>query len=221
MSTYKIKDNVNEWDFENGFYLTSQNNRLSDFISHLELYKMILNLPGDVLEFGVYKGSSFIQFLTFRQYYENFESRTIVGFDSFGKFPDDLELESDLSFVKRFNNDGGDSISKTDLDTFLKKKNFSNYNLIKGNILKTLPDYLMNNSQKKYSLVHIDVDVYEPTKFILDNIWDKIVRGGILILDDYGTVEGETKAVDEFINDKDIIVQKTPYKYKPSFIQKT
>ena len=30
--------------------------RISDFISHLELYKMILKLPGDVLEFGVYKG---------------------------------------------------------------------------------------------------------------------------------------------------------------------
>ena len=49
MSTYKIIENINEWDFENGFYLTCKNNRISDFISHLELYKMILNLPGDVL----------------------------------------------------------------------------------------------------------------------------------------------------------------------------
>ena len=64
MNTYKIPKNIDKWDFENGFYLTCENNRISNFVSHLELYKMILNLPGDVLEFGVYKGSSFIQFLS-------------------------------------------------------------------------------------------------------------------------------------------------------------
>jgi len=220
MSTYNIIENINEWDFENGFYLTCKNNRISDFISHLELYKMILNLPGDVLEFGVYKGSSFVQFLSFREYYENCESRTVVGFDSFGKFPDNLELDSDVSFVKKFRQEGGDSISKSDLDTFLKKKNFSNYNLIKGNILKTLPNFLKNNPERRYSLVHVDVDVYEPTKCILEHIWGKIVKGGIIILDDYGIIEGANKAIDEFICDKNLSLQKMSFKYKPAYIIK-
>ena len=70
MDTYKIPKNIDKWDFENSFYLTCENNRISDFIAHLELYKMILKLPGDVLEFGVFKGTSFIQFLSFREYYE-------------------------------------------------------------------------------------------------------------------------------------------------------
>lgn len=220
MSTYKIVENISEWDFENGFYLTCKNNRISDLISHLELYKMILNLPGDVLEFGVYKGSSFIQLLSFRQFYENSDSRSIVGFDTFGKFPDNLELDSDVSFVKRFKKEGGESISKTDLEKFLFKKKFSNYSLIKGNILKTLPDYLKRNPEKRFSLVHIDVDVYEPTKFVLENIWTKIVIGGIIILDDYAAVEGASKAIEEFIHDKKISIQKMSYKYKPSYIIK-
>ena len=220
MNTYTIPKNIDKWDFENSFYLTCENNRISDFISHLELYKMILKLPGDVLEFGVYKGSSFIQFLSFRECYENIESRSIVGFDAYGKFPDDLKLDSDKSFTRKFEEEGGHGISESDLDMFLKKKNFSNYSLIRGNILKTLPDYLKNNPEKKISLIHIDVDVHEPTKYILENTWDKIVKGGILILDDYGTIEGETKAVDEFFRNKNILIQKTPYKYKPSFIIK-
>ena len=62
--------------------------------------------------------------------------------------------------------------------------------------------------------------MYEPTKYILENTWDKIVEGGVLILDDYGTEEGETKAVDEFLHNKNILIQKLPYKYKPSFIIK-
>jgi hypothetical protein len=220
MNSYKIPKNIDKWDFENSFYLTCENNRISDFISHLELYKMILKLPGDVLEFGVYKGTSLIQFLSFREFYENFESRSIVGFDAYGKFPDDLKLDSDQSFTRKFEKDGGYGISESDLDMFLKKKNFSNYSLIRGDILKTLPDYLKNNPEKRFSLIHIDVDVYEPTKHILENTWDKIVEGGVLILDDYGTVEGETKAVDEFLHNKNILIQKLPYKYKPSFIIK-
>ena len=234
LSTYKIQKNIDNWDFENGFYLTCENNRISDFISRLELYKMILDLPGDILEFGVFKGSSFIQFLSFREYYENSESRSIIGFDAFGKFPnelkskldisfakdDDLKNKSDRNFVKNFEEEAGHGISEADLDIFLKKKNLSNYSLIRGNIIETLPSYLTNNPEKKFSLIHIDVDVYEPTILTLKNTWDKIVKGGILILDDYACVEGTTRAVDEFFQDKDILIQKLPYKYKPSFIIK-
>ena len=150
MKTYKIPKNIDKWDFENGFYLTCENNRISDFISHLELYKMILGLPGDILEFGVFKGSSFIQFLSFREYYENFESRSIVGFDAYGKFPNDLEMKSDKTFLKTFEEQGGHGISEADLDIFLKKKNLSNYSLIRGNIIETLPGYLINNPEKKF-----------------------------------------------------------------------
>lgn len=220
MKSYKVPKNIDKWDFENGFYLTSENNRMSDFIMHLELYKMILGLPGDVIEFGVYKGTSLIQFLSFREYYENYESREIVGFDIFGKFPRDLKFDSDKSFVENFENDGGYGISESDLNMYLKNKNFSNYDLISGDIIKTLPKYLEGNPEKRFSLIHIDVDVYEPTICILENIWDKIVKGGIIILDDYGMVEGETIGVDEFFKNKNVKIEKLPYKYKPSFIRK-
>ena len=103
---------------------------------------------------------------------------------------------------------------------FLKKKNFSNYSLVRGDILNTLPDYLKNNPQKKFSLIHIDVDVYEATKCILENTWDKVVNGGLIVLDDYLLEEGGTKAIDEFIQNKNILIQKFPYKYKPCYIIK-
>jgi len=220
MKNYKITKKIDKWDFENSLYIKCENNRISNFLSHLELYKMIVGLPGDVIEFGVYKGSSLIQFLSFREYYEHYESREVIGFDVFGKFPNELSVDSDRSFVEKFESSGGYGICKSDLDIFLKNKKISNYNLIGGNIIKTLPSYLENNPEKKFSLVHIDVDVYEPTICILENIWDKIVKGGVIILDDYGRVEGETIAVDEFFENKNVMIQKLPYKYKPSYIIK-
>ena len=77
----------NAFDYENGFILTSPVYRLGNIISHYEIYKKIVNLPGDVVELGVFKGNSLIQFATFRELLENENSRKIIGFDIFDKFP--------------------------------------------------------------------------------------------------------------------------------------
>ena len=209
-----------EWDYENGVYLTCETNRIGKFINHYEIYKKILDLPGDILEFGVYKGASFVRLLSFRDLLECSGSRKVIGFDAFGKFPDQLKLESDKEFVKEFENEGGDGISKKEFQQLLERKGFQNFSLIEGDILKTLPLYIKNNPSLKISILHIDVDVYEPTKIILENLWDKIVPDGILILDDYGIIEGETKAVDEFFASQHIHLHKPPYYNIPVYITK-
>jgi hypothetical protein len=218
LGNYSV-DLSKKWDYENGFYLTCETSRIGKLLSHLEIYKMITNLPGDVLEFGVYKGVSFVQLLSFRNLLENDYSRKVTGFDMFGKFPSDLALDSDKKFVEKFENVGGYGISKDELDMHLQNKGFRNYCLIEGDILETLPQFVSANPALKISLLHIDVDVYEPTKMILENLWDKIVGGGILMLDDYGTVEGETKAVDSFFDGRERI-RKSKFNYIPSYIKK-
>jgi hypothetical protein len=214
-------DTTKKWDFENGFYLTCETSRIGKFISHLEIYRKIINLPGDVLEFGVYKGSSIIRLLSFRNLLENEYSRKITGFDIFGKFPDKLSIESNRNFVEKFENAGGYGINKDELNILLDKKGFRNFSLIEGDISHTVPEYVIKNPALKISMLHIDVDVYEPTKVILEYLWDKIVPGGILMLDDYGTVEGETKAIDEFFSGQNIQIHKLSYNYIPSYIVKS
>ena len=93
-------DKSKEFDYENGFYLTSKPYRLGNIIAHYELYKRIVNLPGDLIELGVFKGSSLIQFATFRELLENENSRKIVGFDMFGSFPENGQLDSDKRFAQ-------------------------------------------------------------------------------------------------------------------------
>ncbi|WP_026449911.1 TylF/MycF/NovP-related O-methyltransferase [Aequorivita capsosiphonis] len=219
MKNYKVDINK-KWDYENGFYLTSETGRIGKFLNHLEIYKKIIDLPGDVLEFGVYKGTSLIRFISFRDLLEHSSSRKVIGFDAFGKFPQDLSLESDKDFVENFENAGGFGISKQELEFHLENKKTDNYRLIEGDIRDSLPKYLKENPSLKIALLHIDVDVYDPTKIILQNLWDKIVPGGVLVLDDYGTVEGETKAVDEFFQNKNVIINKPKYYHIPSYIIK-
>ena len=45
-------------DYENGFYWFSSPNRIAKLCAHYELYKLIVNLPGEVVESGVFKASS-------------------------------------------------------------------------------------------------------------------------------------------------------------------
>ena len=55
-------------------------------------------------------------------------------------------------------------------------------------------------AERAFGLVHLDVDVYPITRFCLDFFGPRMVRGGVIVADDYGTTtcEGVTKAVDEF-----------------------
>jgi hypothetical protein len=53
-------------------------------------------------------------------------------------------------------------------------------------------------------LVHIDVDIYAPTRFALDIVAERLAPGGIAIVDDYGftTCPGAKQALDEFIDER-------------------
>ena len=208
-----------KWDYENGFYLTSPLTRISKMLAHYELYKTITHLPGHIIECGVYKGASLIRFCSFRELLESPSSRKVIGFDAFGKFPrkgDSL----DQAFIDRFEGIGGEGISSDELEQILALKSFSNYELVEGDILQTVPDYLAAHPELKIALLHIDVDVYHPTKVILETLYDRIVPDGLVVLDDYGTVAGETRAVDEFFADQPVRFQKLPIAHIPTYVKK-
>ena len=94
-----------------------------------------------------------------------------------------------------------------------------NVDIIKGDILITLDSYLEKNPHLKISLLHIDVDLYEPSKYILEKLFDKVTKGGIIIFDDYGAFAGTNKAVDDFFLNG-IEVKKLPYSHAISYIVK-
>lgn len=219
---------IADWDekkdffYENGYFLTSEVYRMGNVLAHYELYKRIINLPGDVIELGVFKGSSLIQFATFRELLENEKSRKIVGFDVFGKFPLTEKMASDVKFIDEWNNKfENEFVSKQDIYNSLERKNISNVELIEGDINHTIDEYMRNNPHTRIALLHIDTDTYEPAKAGLEKLYDRVVRGGIIIFDDYATIEGETVAVDEFLADKDYTISKLPLSHgKPSYIVK-
>ena len=209
-----------QWDYENGFYLTSHKSRLPKIIAHYELYKSIVNLPGQIVECGVFKGASLIRFCTFRDMLESAYSRKVIGFDAFGKFPVQEDVR-DQAFVDQFEGTAGEGISMNELHDVFAYKRFENYELIQGDVSNTIPDYLENHPELKIAFLHIDVDVYKPSMEILKHLYERVVRGGLIIFDDYATIAGETLAVDEYFSGHDVLIEKLPLSHTPSFVRKS
>ena len=85
---------------------------------------------------------------------------------------------------------------------YLIFKGFKNIELIQGDILETLPKYVQEHGELRVALLHIDTDVYEPCMTGLKFLFDKVVKHGVIIFDDYAMIDGETQAVDDFFADK-------------------
>jgi hypothetical protein len=217
----KLYDLEKRFQYENGFYATADPSRISKFVSHLEFFKRTSDVRGEIVEFGVFKGNSLFRWIKFRDLLEQTSSRKIIGFDIFGDFPEALFEEDKLkrdAFVNETK--GGKSISYEEIISLLKDQNlYKNVDLIKGDILETLDVYLDNNPHLKISLLHIDVDLYEPTKYILERLYSIVTKGGIIVLDDYGAFAGTNKAVDDFF-DNQIEVKKLPYSNAISYLVK-
>jgi hypothetical protein len=161
------------------------------------------NVLGDVVEIGVWKGGSMLAMLLALEK-NNCLDRTIHLYDTFEGMTPCTDADKDYK--------GRDAKDLIKQDSFWScisgleevRRNISQNSkypsdLIKyhkGDICKTefIPDTI--------SVLRLDTDWYESTKFELDYFYDKVSSGGIIIIDDYGWWKGCKKAVDEFLDSR-------------------
>ena len=67
-----------------------------------------------------------------------------------------------------------------------------------------IPEAFPAIQDRRFSFVHIDVDLYEPTRDSMRFFYPRLSPGGMIVCDDYGfgSCPGATRAVDEFLADK-------------------
>lgn len=217
---YKTENN---FEYENGFYLTSSYKRTGRLLAHYELYKIISSLEGDIVECGVFKGASLMRFINFIQLLEQNSTykRKVIGFDIFGKFPE-TGFEKDKAELQAFIDEtgGGISIEEEELKHYIKLKEFNECQLVKGDIVKTVPQFVSENPGCKIALLNIDTDIYEPCKVILEKLAPLVVKGGIIIFDDYGVFEGETELADKYALENGYAIKKFKFAKVPYYLVK-
>jgi hypothetical protein len=211
------------FEAENRFYLHCRTDRISKFLAHAKLYEMSLGLPGHFAEAGVFKGASFCRFRKLGRLFHPDHVRRFVGFDVFGTFPASEYGPDTAELERQWRTDGNESIAKSALRHLLTDQGLAdNVDLVEGDVRETIPRYLAERQQMSFAVVNIDLDLYEPTKAALQHLFPLVVRGGVVILDDYEGFPGAKKAVDEYLaeHQRSERLQKFSFAYTPCFIIK-
>lgn len=142
-----------------------------------ELYKIILPIPGVIMEFGVWWGQSLVLFENLRAVYEPYNfSRKVIGFDTFKGY----EGMSDKDIKSETIKSGGYTVSenyKDYLEELLQYHENENVMsqvkksaLVDGDATVTIPEYLKEYPETIISLAYFDMALYEPTKACLEAI---------------------------------------------------
>jgi hypothetical protein len=165
-----------------------------------EMLGEIEDVPGDVAEFGVAVGVSFIAFVRILDILERGlprrERRKLYGFDSFEGRPELSESDFDSSAPNAVMQKGGFHSRRgyQPLFDFVEKN--ENAFLIKGWFDQTLPRFLEDNPHTHFAFVHMDADLYESTRTVLEQIWERVNPGGVILFDElnHRDYPGETVA---------------------------
>jgi hypothetical protein len=158
-----------------------------------EFARFTKNVPGAMAECGCYQGAS--------AFFLAKERRTtpLHLFDSFEGLSELTERDKQSTATESFEWRAGDL--RTSEDAVRRAlKDFEHVIIHKG----WIPDRFADVTGETFSLVHIDVDLYQPTLDSLSFFYPRVNRGGVLVLDDYGftTCPGAYEAVREFMAGK-------------------
>jgi hypothetical protein len=193
--------------------------RLQKIFTRYDFFKKTINVPGDIVECGVFKGTGQIYWLKLLRIYDEYSMKKVVGFDTFQSFPKSIlkyEKKQAKKFLKESNYKG---VLLKDINNKIKKIGLEKRSeLVKGDIIKTSSNYVKKNKGFRISLLNLDLDTYEGTKAALENFYPLVSKNGIIIFDEYGKRGwGETDAVDEFFrNKKNIKIQSIKFSNQPS-----
>ncbi|MBQ0928616.1 TylF/MycF/NovP-related O-methyltransferase [Saccharopolyspora endophytica] len=180
---------------------------LTDLLSMDALYRMILDVPGVIMEFGVHRGRHLAAFTALRGVYEPYHpQRRVVGFDTFTGFPDvtdhDIHLMGPPSATpSRFALPSSypqhlrevlDAHSQGDYLDHIQRTL-----VVEGDVRESLPLYLEQNPHTIIALAYFDLDLYEPTRSAINNIAPYLTSGSVLAFDQLAHAKwpGETSAL--------------------------
>lgn len=187
------------------FTMTSEE-RISA-LCHAVRYIARSNVPGDIVECGVWRGGSTMA-AAMTLLSEGDKLRTLHLFDTFEGMP----MPASVDRAADSGTSAADLLAKADrssnlwayapIDDVQANLASTGYpsagiRFIKGRVEDTIP----REAPAEIAILRLDTDWYESTKHELLHLYPKLAIGGVLIIDDYGYWEGARKAVDEFIGE--------------------
>jgi len=178
------------------------------------------NIPGDFVECGVWKGGSCMLMAMALEKFGDRE-RKIYLYDTYEGMPkpteEDIISWNGRSVLEKWEEDksgkkdnfGSWAVGLDEVKENISRINYPRTNLIfvPGDVAETLKKVKPEN----ISLLRLDTDWYASTVEELETLYPLLVEKGVLIIDDYGHFDGARKAVDEYFQNRTILLNRIDY----------
>jgi hypothetical protein len=178
------------------------------------------NIEGCIIECGVDSGD--FEHIWINELMKNNAVRDIYLFDTFGGLVEPTEYDYTCKDAKLFQmnkdevyktwknqviNEKVNGWCYTPLDKVKQRLNSTGYpqnnlHYVVGDVMETLKD--KKTIPEKIAILRLDTDWYESSKYELEQMYDNVVRGGIIIFDDYYLWDGQRRATEDFFKSRNI-----------------
>lgn len=197
--------NTDDLLFNLGLY--SRSSLLVKMLVMNQIYERIVDIPGALLEFGVWFGQNLVLMENLRAIHEPFnKQRRIIGFDTFTGY-ENLSNKDINSSVFAENSYSTKMEYKNYLEQLLRTHEANNvlghvngvHNLVAGDVTKTAPQYFKDHPETIVALACFDIGTYNPTKAALEAIRPHLITGSVILLDEltWSDAPGEAIAFKE------------------------
>ena len=197
---------------------------LTKFLTRNEVFLKQLHVNGSIVEMGVARGVSLMTWAHLSAIYEPVNYlREIIGFDTFTGFPEISDKDGKKGTKSEHTIKGGFRVERNmqkDIERAIEISDITRFlghipktRLVAGDIMKTLPEFLENNPHLVVSLLHLDVDLYEPTRLALELLVPRMPRGAVILFDELNMRQfpGETLATLETVGISNLSLTRFPY----------
>lgn len=178
------------------------------------------NIEGVIVECGVYSGD--FEYIWIKELMKNNTVRDIYLYDTFGGLVKPTEYDYTCKDAKLYQmskdqvynmwksqiiDEKVNGWCYTPLEKVQNRLNSTGYpqnnlHYVVGDVMETLKD--KTTIPKKIAILRLDTDWYESSKYELEQMYDNVVTGGVIIFDDYYHWDGQRRATDDFFQNRNI-----------------
>lgn len=201
---------------------------MARYLALYEIFKQVLPVQGSIVECGVNWGGGLMMLAHLSSILEpvNFQRR-IIGFDTFSGFAgiNDADEQGAEANPQRkaggFAADSWDDLQRCialyDANRFIG--HIPKISLVKGDACTEIPAYLEKHPHTVVSLLHLDFDVYEPTRVAIECLVPRMPKGAVIIFDELNNDSwpGETRAVIDTLKLGSLRIQRFPFEPHVSY----
>lgn len=215
------------YDAFNDLIFSPDTKVLGKLIARALLAEKTKDIPGDILECGVFKGSGMLSWLKLKKLLFPNSMKKVIGFDFF----DTDSLVKSLSGIdqKRMKELFEERAFKHEAGAgeWVRQKiedagfTPADYELVKGDISQTAKGFIEKRPGFKISLLYLDLDLSGPTFEALTAFWPRVSRGGLVVFDEYAYHQwSESQGVDQFFENKKVKINILDFNAPTAYILK-